>query len=514
MIPPLWLSTALVLVNLHAVPFAERPPGEVDSREPTALAIVDGKLAYVGTDAKQARRAAGRDAQVIDLAGRTVLPGFNDAHVHLGMQLTLGSTSAIEFGELDKSAFLAQLRQAAARLPGDWLFVRARQTPASLTVDDLNQLDKAVLIASAHGGMLNRRGQQLGGFAESEHDHGFIRGRLLAAALERIAQHMPQAQQLAEAERLLDGLRRAGVTSVQLIDEMPALFTSLYVKGALTVRVRMIPLGYRFDNRFYRPHFDSLAPDFVRVAGVKYFHDDGARLPRFEISELLRLTAQDKQQLVVHVLSARAVDSFLDQLEVAARREPGLGRLVRFEHVDEVTPRGAERLAALGVVVCQNPSMLPEWSRKDAFPLRTLKRAGVRLCIGSDWVGEHTPARPYEPFFGIAQAVDRDREALPLYDVLEAYTVGSAFAEGMADRKGSIAVGQLADLVVLSEDPFRLPDRELGRVRAVMTIVDGKVVYRMPGVGETPSVLTPPSPPSIGPAPPAPPGPATNKKQK
>lgn len=512
MFVPLWFSTSLVLVNLHAVPFTDKSAGEAEPVEPTALAIVDGKFAYVGTDAKQARAIGGVGATVIDLSGRTVLPGFNDAHVHLGMQATLGSSASLEIGEVDKPAFLSRTKEAALGVAGDWLFVRSRHLPDGLTVEDLQKIDKAVVVASSRGGFLNRRAQQLGGFTEGECDNGFVRGRLLAAALERIAAHLPAARLAEEAERLLDGLRRSGVTSVQLIDELPALFTSFLVRGTLTARVRMIPLGYRFDTRFYRPHFDSLDPDYLRVTGVKYFHDDGARLPRYELAELLRLTTADKQQLVVHVLSARAVDSFLDQLEPAARRDPSLGKLVRFEHVDEISAGAAQRLAALGVVVCQNPAMLPEWSRQDAFPLRTLKQAGVPLCIGSDWVGDHTPARPYDPFFAIAQAVDRNQESLPLYDVIYAYTVGGAIAEGMAGKKGAIAVGQFGDLVVLSEDPFRLPDRELARVRAVMTVVGGRVVHRVPGVGEIPKTLTPPQPPSIGPAPPRTPG--SPKKQK
>ncbi len=506
-----WLSAALVLLNLQAVPFADVPEG-AERTEPTAITIVDGKFTYVGTDGKQARRAGGAGALVVDLGGRTVLPGFNDAHMHLGMQVTLGGAGSVEITEPDRASYLAALRRAAAAVAGDWLFVRSRHVPERLTVQDLNKLDKAIVIASAHGGILNERAQQLGGFSDAECDHGFVRGRLLAAALERIAQRLPPAVLRAEADRLLDGLRRAGITSAQLIDDLPGVFEELLRTDALTARVRMIPLGYRFDNRFYRPQFRSPDPERLQISGVKYFHDDGARLPRFELAELLRLTALDQQQLVVHVLSNRAVESFLDQLEPAAKKSQGLGRLVRFEHVDEVTPRSAARLAAQGVIVCQNPAMLPEWSRRDAFPMRTLKQAGVVLCIGSDWVGQHTPERPYEPFFAVARAVDREAESLPLYDVLQAFTVGSAAAEGMAGKKGAIAVGQLGDLVVLSEDPFRLPDRELGRVRAVMTVVGGRIVYRTPGVGAAQPTVGTPDPPSIGPAPPPPK--ATPKKQR
>src|SRR5262249_50329795 len=160
-------------------------------------------------------------------------------------------------------------------------------------------------------------------------------------------------------------------------------------------------------------------------------------------------------------------------------------RLFRVEHADEVTPLQARRLAQLGVIVCSNPSMLPEWRRASAFPMRTLREAGVRTCIGSDWVGRHQPPRALSPLTGVQLAVDHgnfgDKEQISLEDALEAYTVGSAAAEGREDEKGTLAAGKLADLVVLSGDPETQP---IDSLHVMLTMVGGQPVYREPGFAE------------------------------
>src|SRR5262249_26173701 len=159
---------------------------------------------------------------------------------------------------------------------------------------------------------------------------------------------------------------------------------------------RMVPLGLRLQDHFYHPHWNAPAPEWMRVDGVKYFHDDGARLTRFEIRELVDRAAQDPQPVVVHVLSREALDSLVDGLEARARapHHPEVLPLFRIDHADEVLPAQAHRLARLGMTVCSNPSMLPEWHAPAAFPLRTLLDAGVHLCAGSDWIGSHQPERP------------------------------------------------------------------------------------------------------------------------
>ena len=97
--------------------------------------------------------------------------------------------------------------------------------------------------------------------------------------------------------------------------------------------------------------------------------------------------------MVVHILSQHSLENFLDLLEPLTKQHPLAAKLFRFDHVDEVRRTDYDRLHRMGVIVCSNPAMLPEWRSENAFPMRSLERAGVRTCIGTDWVGEHNPPR-------------------------------------------------------------------------------------------------------------------------
>ena len=301
---------------------------------------------------------------------------------------------------------------------------------------------------------------------------------------------------------------------MQLIsDELPDLFERLRRDGALTARLRLVPFAYRFGNPIYHSDWQGEAPDWVRVDGVKYFHDDWARITRFELRAIYDDVAKAGRHVVLHVLSRRALASFLDGLERMSHGAPDRARLFRVDHADEVTKAEAERLARLGIVVCSNPSMLPEWRDEHAFPMHTLAAAGVRTCIGTDWLGRHTPRRTLSPLESMQLAVTHGgygtSERIDATQALEAYTIGSAAAEGMEAKKGTLAPGMLADLVVLSADPTAVAPDKIAAIEVLLTMVGGRVVYRRGGFAAaaptTIGVPRPPPPTTIGvPRPPPP----------
>jgi predicted amidohydrolase YtcJ len=484
-------ALAVVLANAHVLTMSPAQP------RATVVAVVGERIAYVGDDLAAAKKAAGPGAPVLDMAGRTLIPGFDDAHVHFGLTLTLGSPDGLDVAQAKKRDWLATVEKQAPDGRG-WLFVKSQRLPAGIRrAADLESIARPLFVVSAHGGVLNRRGLQLAGFSDEEAPDGFVRGRELAYALDRVLQGFTHEALLDGARSFLRDLARVGITSAQLIDELPDLFEELRRAGELTARVRMIPLGYHFDTFFYEPRWSGPAPEWVRVDGVKYFHDDGARLGRFELSEVVRRSVEGGRRVLVHVLSRGALETLLDGIETHTAQKPEAAKLFRIEHVDEATPEQARRLAKLGIPVCSNPSMIPEWKREGAFPMRTLRDAGVNLCLGSDYVGRHLPARALAPLEGIALAASRKKEALRPLEALEAYTLGSAAAEGQAAEKGSLEPGKLADLVALSADPTAGAPEEIGKIEVWMTMVGGQIVFRRPGFAEPPPVV-PPS--TIGPA--------------
>src|SRR5262249_11817178 len=147
---------------------------------------------------------------------------------------------------------------------------------------DLDFLPRPVLVVTEHGGLVNQRAAARCHFGPDEAPQGFIRGRELPAAIARAVRTLPRAQLLEGAAAFVSELSRLGITSAQLIgDELPDLFESLREEGRLSVRVRLVPLGYHFANPLYHSDWHGPAPEWVRVDGIKYFHDDWARISRF-----------------------------------------------------------------------------------------------------------------------------------------------------------------------------------------------------------------------------------------
>jgi predicted amidohydrolase YtcJ len=498
---------AVVITHAHALTLAPAQPVA------SSLAIVDGKIAYAGDDEAAARRAAGAGAEVIDVAGRTIVPGFNDAHVHFGLSLTVGGRRGIVVPELPKKAWLAAVADGARGRPaGEWLFVKTDFLPDG--VDRAGELDfvgRPVFVVTRRGALLNHRAMALCKLSNKQAPNGFISGREINDGLVRAIGAQPERFLVDGAREFLAELARLGITSVQLIsDELPDLFDALRRSGELTARVRFVPFGLRIGNPTYHSDWHGDAPDWVRVDGVKYFHDDWARITRYELQLIYDDIAKAGRRVVVHVLSRRALASFLDAIERMSKGAPEKAQLFRVDHADEVTKAEADRLARLGIIVCSNPSMIPEWHTEQAFPMHTLAAAGVRLCMGTDWLGRHTPPRTLSPLESMQLAVTHGgfgtAERIDSAQALEAYTVGSAAAEGMQDKKGALAPGMFADLVVLSADPTAVAPDKIGAIDVLMTMVGGRVVYRRGGFAAPPpptiGAPRPPPPPTIGPAPP------------
>jgi predicted amidohydrolase YtcJ len=238
---------------------------------------------------------------------------------------------------------------------------------------------------------------------------------------------------------------------------------------------------------------------------LEAYEDDGAagvpNIARDELNRIVRLIDAEGWQVMTHASGDRAVRLALDAFAHAARSNPApdRGRRHRIEHAEFVDPLDVPRFDLLGVLASMQPfngspsrERLETWSRRlgseralRALPYRSILAAGGRLAFGSNW-----PAAALNPLLGIHAAVTRTTpEGLPedgwnrsqrlaIEAAIDAYTSSGAWASFDEQRKGSIAPGMLADLVVLSEDIFDAPRSTLPQTHVALTIFDGKVVYR------------------------------------
>ena len=202
----------------------------------------------------------------------------------------------------------------------------------------------------------------------------------------------------------------------------------------------------------------------------------------------------------VHAIGDEAVDTLLALYEKVMAANGPRERRFRVIHAQVLRgPEVAQRMARLGVIAEVQPYHAIDDMRwmeprigpraRWAYAFKTPQDAGVRLSFGSDWPGTNASWYTANPILGIYAAVTRQtldgqpaggwfpQERIDLETALRAYTVNNAWAAGEEDRKGTLAAGKLADLVVLDRDPFTVPPSQLKELKVVMTVVGGEVAY-------------------------------------
>lgn len=365
-------------------------------------------------------------------------------------------------------------------------------------------------------------------------------GRVSGAALGRLRAAMPTKsfdQRLREARVAIAHLNEMGVTGIHDItprEQLP-VYHALKERGELTVRVYARPTLDKWDelSAVGIPH--GFGDEWLRIGGLKGFVDgiQGNSTARFYEPQLhsgrrgewrdstntaatsgagsgmepagnmLRnLDGADRAGLwpQVHAIGDEAIDSLLTLYEKVMRENPARERRFRIIHTQVL--RGvetAQRYARLGVIAEVQPYHAIDdmrWMEERigarsrwAYAFRTLHDAGVMLTFGSDWPGTNASWYTADPMKILYAAVTRrtldgrpeggwyPAERLDLETSLRAYTANNAWAAGEESLKGKLVVGMLADVVVLDHDLFAIPPDRIKDVKALLTVVGGRVVH-------------------------------------
>lgn len=331
------------------------------------------------------------------------------------------------------------------------------------------------------------------------------------------------------AERRAKAVKRAlahaaslGVTSVQ--DMGPdyadmAIYARLAEKGELTTRIYAVPSIVAWEDQAKLGLRRAFGTTYFRMGALKGFADgslgsttayffqpysDAPSTRGLLADEMIplsrmrdRMLAGDAAglQLCTHAIGDAAISTVLDLYAEVAKAHGESDRRWRIEHSQHVAPKDFARYADLKVIASVQPYHAIDdgsWAEKrigaerarTTYPFKTFLRDGVKLAFGTDW-----DVAPLNPMYGIYAAVTRatldgkhpdgwvPEEKISVADAVEAYTMGSAYAEFQDAQKGSISPGKLADAVILSDDIFSIDPKAIKDVKVEKTLVGGRIVY-------------------------------------
>ena len=206
-------------------------------------------------------------------------------------------------------------------------------------------------------------------------------------------------------------------------------------------------------------------------------------------------------QIFTHAIGDRAVRLALDAYLQAAETNHTHDARPRIEHIETISAQDIPRFGKLGVIASFQPlhaypddDTLKIWARnvgperaQRAWVWNSIQKTGGRLAFGSDW-----PVVTLNPWPGVQNALTRQttegdppggfvpKERINLQDTIKAYTLGAAFAGRREKSEGSLEPGKLADLIVLSQDLFKIEPSDIAKTEVLLTMVGGKVVYQAP----------------------------------
>jgi len=485
-----------------------------------ALAVKDGRIVEVGgTDEILWLRED--EYELIDLDGRTVVPGFVDPHNHFSIAALEvfwpDCRTADSVEELQRL-----LARAAAETPaGEWvrgvgydhtrLAGRRHPTRADL---DAAVADRPVLLMhySHHQAVANSRALAAAGITRATPDPpGGEIGRDRAGApsgllFERAIGAVETASRAGWESRFVEVARAAslryaalGITTIQDAAVTPAMarrYAEARAAGALAIDVGEVRVG---SAGWFDPP-DDAAPG----APVKLFADGGYRCAmrvgdrvsgflfyeRDALAARMLAAWRSGRNVVCHALGNLGVETAVGAIEDAVAREPaGRGR-VRVDHAMFLDRALLARLVDLGVWVVVQPSFIWDHGGRPPSPdlllrpFATAHAAGLRQAFSSDY-----PCGENAPLVGIQAAVTRrtrlgepsgPEEAIPGEAALRAYTLDAARAAGFDADRGSLAPGKRADFLVLSDDPLQCPSEAIKDVQVLQTWVAGVPILVRP----------------------------------
>ncbi|WP_299745915.1 amidohydrolase [uncultured Rossellomorea sp.] len=505
-----------------------------------AVAIQDNKIIAVGTD-EEILSFAGEGTKIVNLEGRSLLPGFIDAHAHLELYGTnrLG-VNGKEAGSIKE--LLGKLKERVRLTPkGEWIRgwgynQNTLKEGRHITRWDLDQVSTEhpiiVVRTCGHISCVNTKALELAGIhPETEDPNGgkYVRenGELTGLLLEAAHMNMFLTANYSEDE-VQQGLSLAsqdyltkGITSVhdaggygpEHIRFLQKAVRAKRVKqrvyalyGSLHDSVEMVEKGLVSGIG------TGLGDEWMKIGPAKVFIDGSSSGPTAKTREAYTSNPNDSGilylnqhelngslgkaheagwQITAHAIGDKAVEMMIEAIRHALDLHPRENHRHRIEHSGMTPADLIYRIKEFDIVPIPNPAFIYEFGdgyvkdygeRVDVmFPLKSFSEAQIPFAIGSD-----SPITAVDPLQGIYSAVTRMSKSgevigtgqrITLEEAIKAYTWNGAYASFEEPIKGSIEAGKLADLVVLNESILHCEPERLRELKVELTILDGKGEY-------------------------------------
>ncbi len=500
----------------------------MDSARPLAeaVAVTGDRIVAVGSN-EEIKPLIGLNTKVVDAKGTTILPGFIDCHTHLieyGLSLKNVDLRGVTSIEEMKKRVAHRAQTSAAWILGlgwDQERFAEKRYPTRKDLDEASP-DKPVLLwrVCGHICVLNSAALQVAGIgAETPDPRGGIidrdsseepTGILRETAFDLVLKAIPKLSLgdyeeaiVAASQRALEG----GLTTVHcMTGSEPELRGLLKLRSEGRLRLRFyvfIPVEHMEAARYLGLR-SGFGDDWIRLGGIKVFIDGslGARTAALEepyaddpknrgmaiynqqqLNEIVAEAHRSDFQIAAHAIGDRAIVMALHAFAKVNKSMPKENHRHRIEHASVLDHTLIRRIQELGLIASVQPhfNVSDFWVEQRlgkeraylTYPFASLLRAGVKVVAGSD-----CPVEPLTPLSGIEAAVNRTPpETLGVEDAIALYTRNAAYASFDENTKGTITAGKLADLVILQEDPRKVPPSTISKIRVLKTMVGGRIVH-------------------------------------
>ncbi len=512
-----------------------------DPQNPSAnyIACKDGRIVSISKEKTSSGENEAK--KVIDLRGHFAMPGFIDSHVHLMMggaslhEIDLRSAKdEREFAE--KVGNYTKSHGTKWITGGNWDHENweNKRLPTKELIDKFTPSTPVFLNRyDTHMALVNSYVLRLAGINKGTPDppggvivrdeHGEPTGILKDAAREIVVRLVPEPSledRIDTTKAALKHANKLGVTSVHDISLSQDLKTyeELRRRGELTARIYSILPIAEYRNLVSDGIKVGSGDEWIKTGALKAFADGSLGSGTawlFEpydddktnhgiasdvmVSGELEKWAIDADrnhlQLAIHAIGDKAVSRVLNLFEKIQEENPPWERRFRIEHAQHVRDEDFARIKKLNVIASVQPyhciddgrwalEKIGEHRAKTTYAFKRMLDENVAVAFGTDW-----PVAPLDPLEGIYAAVTRTtldgknpsgwvpEQKISIEQALKAYTQSSTFASFEEYEKGTLEVGKLADMVVLSINPFEVKPAELKHVKVLLTIVGGKVVF-------------------------------------